>query len=231
MSVNASAGLLAKASMDWANPSGLGPAGNVREIGAAGGNERNGNCGAKHNDCVRIVHARRKFVDAETTSPREAHEAVARIRQLYAVEHEGKDLDGPARALLRQEKSIPLLAALKEWLDHAVVAALPKSPLGEAVTYTRNLWSALNVYVRDGDLAIDNNTAERAVKPYAIGRKNWLFFGSDRGGRTLATLSSFTATCLQFQINPWTWLRDTLTHLPITSADQLATLLPTPATK
>ena len=177
------------------------------------------------------AHARRKFVDAETTSPREAHEAVARIRQLYAVEHEGKDLDGPARALLRQEKSIPLLAALKEWLDHAVVAALPKSPLGEAVTYTRNLWSALNVYVRDGDLAIDNNTAERAVKPYAIGRKNWLFFGSDRGGRTLATLSSFTATCLQFQINPWTWLRDTLTHLPITSADQLATLLPTPATK
>jgi transposase len=177
------------------------------------------------------AHARRKFVEAEKTSPREAHEAVARIRQLYAVEHEAKDLDAAARARLRQAKAVPLLAALKDWLDRVATTALPKSPLGEAVTYARNQWNALNEYVRDGDLAIDNNTAERAVKPYAIGRKNWLFFGSDRGGRTLATLASFTATCQQFGLNPWTWIKDTLTSLPATPAEQLATLLPTPTAK
>jgi transposase len=174
------------------------------------------------------AHARRKFVEAEKTSPREAHEAVARIRQLYAVEHEAKMLDAPARTAFRQQKSGPLLAALKEWLDQIAVNALPKSPLGDALTYLRNQWTALNVFVRDGDLAIDNNRAERAIKPYAIGRRNWLFFGSDDGGQRLAVLSSFTFTCQQFGLNPWLWLKDTLTRLPGTTADQLASLLPTP---
>jgi hypothetical protein len=86
-------------------------------------------------------------------------------------------------------------------------------------------------YVTHGELAIDNNLAERAVKPFAIGRKNWLFFGSDAAGRRLATLSSFTATCQQFGVNPWTWLKDALTRLPVTPADQLATLLPAPPAK
>ena len=173
------------------------------------------------------AHARRKFVEAEKTSPREAHEAVARIRQLYAVEHEAKDLDAPSRAALRQEKSIPLLAAMKDWLDQTATTALPKSPLGEATIYARNQWKALNEYVRDGILAIDNNIAERAVKPFAIGRKNFLFFGSDRGGRTLATLASFTATCKQFGVNPWAWIKETLIRLPVTPANQLAMILPT----
>jgi len=177
------------------------------------------------------AHARRKFVEAQKTSPREAHEAVARIQQLYAVEHEARDLDAPARAAMRQEKSTPLLAAMNPWLDTLVGSALPRSPLGEALTYARNQWAALSVYTTDGDLAIDNNIAERAVKPYAIGRKNWLFFGSDRGGRTLAILSSFTATCLQFRLNPWTWIKDTLTRLPLTPTNQLGTLLPTSAAK
>ncbi len=172
------------------------------------------------------AHARRKFVDAQKTSPCEAHEAVARIKQLYGVEHEAKDLDAAARRSLRQEKSVPLLSSLKEWLDPLAITALPKSPLGEAVTYARNQWAALNVYVTDGKLGMDNNAAERAVKPFAIGRKNWLFFGSDDGGRRLAILSSFTATCQQFGVNPWTWLKETLTRLPTTPADQLATLLP-----
>ena len=172
------------------------------------------------------AHARRKFVEAEKTSAELAHEAVARIRQLYAVEHEAKDLDAPARAALRQQKSQPLLDALKVWLDQAHTTVVPKTPIAEALTYARNQWNALNVYITDGRLAIDNNAAERAVKPFAIGRKNWLFFGSDQGGRTLATLASFTATCQLMNINPWTWLRDTLTNLPTTAADQLHTLLP-----
>lgn len=175
------------------------------------------------------AHARRKFVEAEKTSLALAHEAVARIRQLYDVEHEAKDLDASARAARRQEKSQPLLAALKDWLDREHRRAIPKTPIAEALTYALNQWTTLTVYVTDGDLAIDNNAAERAIKPFAIGRKNWLFFGSDRGGQALATLASFTATCQLLKINPWTWLRDTLTQFPTTPADQLATLLPTNA--
>jgi transposase len=173
------------------------------------------------------AHVRRKFVEAEKTSPRLAHEAVARVRQLYAVEHEAKDLDAPARADLRRRKAGPLLDAMKVWLDRERAAALPKTPIGEALTYAANQWDALNVYLRDGNLAIDNNAAERAVKPFAIGRKNWMFFGSDRGGRTLATLCSFTATCELMGLNAWTYLRDTLTRLPTTPADRLVMLLPT----
>jgi transposase len=173
------------------------------------------------------AHARRKFVEAEKTSPALAHEAVARIRQLYAVEDEAKDLDASARAARRQEKSQPLLDALKDWLDREHRSAIPKTPIAEAFTYALNQWAALNVFVTDGDLAIDNNAAERAIKPFAIGRKNWLFFGSDRGGKVLATLASLTATCQLLKINPWLWLRDTLTRLPTTPTDQLVNLLPT----
>jgi transposase len=173
------------------------------------------------------AHARRKFVEAEATSPQLAHEAVARIKALYAIEHQAKGFDADARAALRQREAKPRLDALKEWLDREQATALPKTPIGEAITYALNQWEALNVYIRDGDLAIDNNAAERAVKPFAIGRRNWMFFGSDRGGRTLAILASFTATCELLKLNPWTYLKDVLTKLPSTPTDQLATLLPT----
>ena len=174
------------------------------------------------------AHVRRKFVDAQKTSAREAHEAVARIGQLYAVEHAAKDLDPAARAALRQREAQPLLDSFAAWLEAERVKAVPRTPLAEAIGYAINQWDTLVVYLRDGRLAIDNNTAERAVKPFAIGRKNWMFFGSDRGGRTLAVLASFTATCRQFGVDPWRWLRDTLTALPTTPPDQLATLLPAP---
>ncbi len=173
------------------------------------------------------AHARRKFVEAEATSPALAHEAVARIKALYAIEHETEDLDASARAAVRQTKAGPLLDALKDWLDREHAQAVPKTPIADAIHYALNQWTALTVYTTDGNLAIDNNAAERAIKPFAIGRKNWLFFGSDRGGQTLATLASFTATCQLLKINPWTWLRDTLNCLPTTPADQLDTLLPT----
>jgi transposase len=100
------------------------------------------------------AHARRKFIEAEKTSPALAHEAVARIRQLYAVEHEAANLDAPARAALRQAKATPVLDALKTWLDRERARALPKTPIAEAFTYVANQWTALNVYVRDGHLAI-----------------------------------------------------------------------------
>jgi len=175
------------------------------------------------------AHARRKFVEAGKTSPREAHEAVARIRQLYAVEDEAANLDATARADFRRQKATPVLDGLKTWLDREQARALPKTPLADAITYATNQWAALSVYTTDGDLAIDNNRAERAIKPFALGRKNWLFFGSDKGGRTLATLCSLTATCELRGVNPWAYLKDVLTRLPNTAPRQLASLLPVSA--
>ena len=175
------------------------------------------------------AHVRRKFVEAEKASPREAHEAVARIQQLYAIEHAAKErgLTDTALSQYRQREAKPLLDEFASWLERERVQAIPRTPLAEAIGYAVNQWETLVVYLGDGRLAMDNNVAERAIKPFAIGRKNWLFFGSDRGGRTLAVLASFTATCLQFGINPWRWLRDTLTALPTTPANRLAELLPT----
>lgn len=174
------------------------------------------------------AHARRKFTDAQSYAPALAAEAVARIRQLYDVEDEAKaqHRDAPARAKLRQEKSKPMLDALGAWLEETKRDVLPKNPLAEALGYALNQWKALNVYVTDGRLSIDNNAAERAIKPFAIGRRNWLFFGSDDGGQTLAVLARFTATCLQRKIDPWKYLKDVLTRLPNTPTDQRATLLP-----
>ena len=113
-------------------------------------------------------------------------------------------------------------------MDRAKLApqALPKSPLTEALTYVRNQWQALNVYLTDGDLSIDNNTAERALRGTAIGRKNWLFFGSETGGRTAAILTSLTATCRRLGINPWLYLKDVLVRIRTCPAEQRATLLP-----
>ena len=90
------------------------------------------------------------------------------------------------RLALRQAESAPLLKSFGHWIEQARLQALPKSPLAEALGYVRNQWQALNVYLTDGDLSIDNNTAERALRGTAIGRKNWLFFGSETGGRTAA---------------------------------------------
>jgi hypothetical protein len=142
-----------------------------------------------------VAHARRRFVEAGTTSPREAREVVARIWHLYGIEDEARDLDATARSALLRRKAIPVFDALKGWLDREQTRALPRTPLADAITYATNQWAALTTYVTDGDLEIDNNAADRVIKPFAIGRKNWLFFGSGKGCRALATLGSLTPTC------------------------------------
>src|SRR5207244_10486985 len=103
---------------------------------------------------------------------------------------------------------------------------LPKSPLAEAVGYALNNWTALVRYTEAGFLDIDNNVAEREMKRIAIGRKNWLFVGSPRGGQTAAVLASFTSTCQRLSVEPWAYLRDVLTRLPAAPASQLGDLLP-----
>ncbi len=172
------------------------------------------------------AHARRKFVEARDSAPRLSLEAVAHIRRLYDVEREAKELDRAGRWSLRQRESVPVLRALGAWLDAKQTEVLPKSPLGQAITYARNQWAALNVYATDGDLAIDNNAAERALRGVAVGRKNWMFWGSDARGTTGAILTSFTTTCTRHRLDPWSYLSDVLGRLPAHPTARLAELLP-----
>jgi hypothetical protein len=182
------------------------------------------------------AHARRKFFEAQKTDPERALYALGVIRQLYAVEKEATDeawrqeLSRPEfealRLRLRREKAVPLLRSCGEWLEKQAAAVLPKSPLAEAVGYARNQWAALQVYATVGFLEIDNNAAERALRPVAIGRRNYLFFGSDVGGETAAVLYTFTQTCQALGVEPWRYLRDVLEQLPSHPTDRLAELLP-----
>jgi transposase len=174
------------------------------------------------------AHARRKFVEAERSDALRSHTAVALIKLLYEVEREAKDLDDQARRALRQEKSVPRLAQIKEWLEaqQASGQVLPKSPMGEAIGYCLNNWQALERYVLDGRLAIDNNAAENALRPIVLGRKNWLFAGSDNGGRTGAVLASLVASCKRHGIDPYAYLHDLLTRIAATPVSQLDQFLP-----
>jgi transposase len=176
------------------------------------------------------AHARRYFFDAQATNVAASTQAIAYIRLLYDAEKDAKDLSSAERARVRQERSAPILVQFRAWLlgQQAVNGGpvLPKSPMGEAITYTLNQWTALCVYLLDGDLAIDNNAAENTLRRIAIGRKNWLFCGSDNGGRTAAILFTLIASCQRHKIDPFAYLKDVLTRIAATPVSQLRDLLP-----
>jgi len=172
------------------------------------------------------AHARNKFADAESTDPERVLAAKAWVRQLYNVEDEAKGLSSAERQRLRQEQSVPVLKSFLDWLLAQKALVLPKSPIAGAINYVLNQWQALNIYTSDGDLDIDNNSSERTLKLIGMGRANWLFVGSDNGGKTAAVLFSFTATCKLLGINTFDYLRDVLQRLPTHPAEQLNDLLP-----
>jgi transposase len=172
------------------------------------------------------AHVRRKFFESRTSAPVPAHAALARIRQLYKIEHDAAELSADDRRALRQEEALPLLNAIEEWLTEQGRKALPKSPIGQAIAYAQSNWAALLRYTEHGDLSIDNNLAERMLRAQAIGRKNWTFLGSDRGGRTAAVLYSLTGTCKYHDIDPFAYLQDILRRLPTHPPDQFGELLP-----
>jgi transposase len=172
------------------------------------------------------AHVRRKFYDCRATAPVLAHEALARIRQLYRIEDACKDLPPEERRVIRQRDAASLLDSFGEWLEAQGRKALPKSPIGQAVSYARAQWPVLQTYTHDGELSIDNNVSERSLRAQAIGRKNFLFVGSDRGGRTAATLYSFVAGCKRLGGDPFAYLKDVLERLPTHPIDRLAELLP-----
>jgi Transposase IS66 family/IS66 C-terminal element len=172
------------------------------------------------------AHARRKLYDARNTAPLPAHEALARIRQLYRIEDASKDLSTEEHCVIRQREAVPLLSSFGEWLDEQHRKPLPKSPIGQAISYSRAQWQDLQTYTCDGDLSIDNNVSERSLRAQAIGRKNYMFVGSDRGGRTAATLYSLVGSCRRHHIDPFAYLKDVLERLPSHSAVRLGELLP-----
>ena len=184
------------------------------------------------------AHARRKFIEAQTTDAARAAAALAYYRELYTIERDIKaeiaklppDSDEPARAAIRlrvrQERAVPVLEGFKKWLDAQKPDVLPKSPLGGAIGYMRNNWEALRRYAGSGYLSIDNNVAERIMKTIATGRKNWLFTGSENGGKTMAILFSVVSSCQRQGHDPFVYLRDVLERLPDLPRDRLAELLP-----
>jgi transposase len=174
------------------------------------------------------AHVRRKFYEvaqqAKTTGS--AHQALSFTQKLYHVEREARALDDEARKQLRQEKAKPILEEFKSWLDALKDRLLPKSPVGEAVNYTLKNWLALNRYLEDGMLDIDNNAAERLIKPIKIGVKNYLFNGSDLGAENAAIFYSLIETCKLHHINPYEYLRDILIRLPTQLNSKIDELLP-----
>jgi transposase len=182
------------------------------------------------------AHARNKFSGADSTDPERVLAAKAWVRKLYDVEDEAKaiiaaeSLTGTeaaaVRLRLRQEKAVPLLTSLRQWLLAQKEQVLPKSPIAAAINYMLNQWEALNRYTTDGDLHIDNNISERTLKLIGMGRINWLFLGSDNGGKTAAVLFSFTATCKHLRIDTFAYLRDVLERLPTHPPERMEELLP-----
>jgi len=171
------------------------------------------------------AHTRRKFFEARDTAAR-ADELLALIRELYSIEQRGRGLKAAGRQQLRQMFTAPLLLRIKAWLAARSLDTLPKSPLGQAVQYALNQWTALTRFVEDGRLEPDNNLAENAVRPIALGRKNYLFLGNDAGGRRAAILYSLIRTCERHGVNAWEYLRDVLTRVSTHPAHRIAELLP-----
>lgn len=174
------------------------------------------------------AHARRKFYDAQTSEPEPAAAALAFIHALYDVERDAREqhLGPAARQALRQERAVPLLAQFRHWLDAQALVSLPQSPMGQAIGYALGQWDALCRYTADGILTIDNNAAERALRRVAIGRKNWLFAGSDAGGRRAAVAYSLIATCQRHGVEPFAYLRDVLERVPTHPSSGIDALFP-----
>ena len=169
------------------------------------------------NDAIREVacwaHARRKFFDAKHSSPRDAHQILEWIRQLYDVEERARELSVDARREIRVAEAVPVLDRIGARLAELEKRVLPKSVLSKAVSYASNQWQALRRYAEDGRLSIDNNVSERTLRHQAIGRKNWLFLGSEQAGPRAAVLFTILAGAKRHRIEPWTYLRELLLRL------------------
>lgn len=174
------------------------------------------------------AHARRKFCDAQSSYGAEARRVLELIGRLYAVEHRAKVLDVPPERLLawRQRHSHRRLARLREALDQLSLSVLPRSPLGQAIRYTLNNFKALTRYTEAAYLSIDNNHSERQIKQMVIGRKNWLFAGSEDGAENAAVLFSVIVSCKLAGVDPFAYLRDVLMRIHTHPTSRVEDLIP-----
>lgn len=181
------------------------------------------------------AHARRGFTDAlkslpaNSPKPATATEGLQFCNKLFAIERELKELEPQKRYEKRLELSKPVLDSFLSWLKIQEQKVLPKSKLGEAITYCLNQWDKLVAFLKDGRLEIDNNRSERSIKPVVIGRKNWLFSNTPQGAKASAIIYSIVETAIANGLNPYYYLRYLLEQLPnidLTDMDALDRLLP-----
>lgn len=178
------------------------------------------------------AHARRYFVDVVKANPKKkglAQQVIELIAKLYSLEKTLKEqnADSPQIFDQRQKNAKPILDNIKTLLDEHQFKVPPKSPLGKALFYSLNHWQALNIYINDGRLEIDNNRSERSIKPFVIGRKNWLFHGNDIGAQAGSILYSLIETCKAHKIDVFAWFKFALTHIhQAQTVEQLESLLP-----
>ncbi|WP_444944670.1 IS66 family transposase [Microbulbifer sp. ZKSA006] len=185
------------------------------------------------------AHARRKFIEAQKIAggkvknkgknhqPSKADIALNYIGHLYGIERKGQGLRPSERYCLRQEESLPLLEKIRIWLDKTLPKVLPKTALGKALGYLHKNWKKLTVYTEDGQLNIDNNAAENAIRPFVIGRKNWLFSDTPRGAKASAALYGLIETAKANGLEPYDYLRRVYTDLPsVQSVEDIEALLP-----
>ena len=174
------------------------------------------------------AHARRKFVEAAELQNAAALEIVTEIRRLYLIERHARDqcLKPQQRWETRQKVAAPILQALLPRLESLREKELPQSPLGKAIRYALAEWQPLTRYLEDGRLEIDNNLTENAIRPSAVGKKNWLFIGHPDAGWRSAVIYSLVASCRRRSIDPWQYLRDIFKRLPGLKQSELPSLLP-----
>jgi transposase len=174
------------------------------------------------------AHARRYFEKALNYDQKAASYAMKEIQKLYMIERFARNMGlSPAeRKDLRLEHALPILNDLGKWMAESFKQTLPKSPMGEALQYTIPRWDNLLAYLYDGHLEIDNNLVENAIRPNALGRKNYLFAGSHQSAQRAAMFYSFFGTCRKHNINPYLWLKDVLERIPEHKANKLDELLP-----
>ena len=183
------------------------------------------------------AHARRKFIEALATLPKEAQSdknslaniALKYISGLYKIEKALHDASSEHREAVRNELSKDILDEFKKWLDRESKLTLPKSAIGQAITYCLNQWAKLNMFLKDGRLDIDNNRAERSIKPFVIGRKNWLFANTPRGAKTSAIIYSIVETAKENGLDPFAYLEyifERINNIDSADTDAIDSLLP-----
>lgn len=177
------------------------------------------------------AHARRRFVDASRVQPKGkrglANEAIGLIGVLYGIERDCEDATNEERFLVRQKRSVPALAAIYDWMQKTLPQVTPKSALGTALSYMRDQWSMLVRYPERGDLPIDNNRCENAIRPFVLGRKAWLFSDTVAGAKASAVIYSLIETAKANGLEPYHWLRQVLRELPAAkTVEAIEALLP-----